>query len=218
MLLRFLCSLRENGRAELVPGEGKLEDQVRNAGSDAVEREQVDRVLREWYADAVMEFPGVAPSYHQEAAHWGAILLFRASCYLSFREIEEEEIRRGLLGEMPDGGTVEAHVSADLCLRHWPDVMRMARALSESDLLVQVMRIVAAEIPLSSLGPLSAEQKDCPVFTHPGALQLLTERALARNDHERVKDERIARLVREKLGAYTETLSRGLLPPVEMKS
>ena len=68
----------------------------------------------------------------------GALLLFRAACLAAFREIGEAEIPELLHGGLaPAAGEPAAHFSADLCLRHWPDVYRMARARSEDDPLVK---------------------------------------------------------------------------------
>ena len=99
---------------------------------------RLGRMLEQWHGAAVLELPGPALAYHPEAALGGALLLFRAACLAAFREIGEAEIPELLHGGLaPAAGEPAAHFSADLCLRHWPDVYRMARARSEDDPLVK---------------------------------------------------------------------------------
>ena len=112
---------------------------------------------------------------------------------------------------MPDAADPAAHFSADLCLRHWADLHRMARARSEDDPLVKVMHALAANFPLSAPGMERAVDFSHPVFRHAGLAQLFAERSLARADTTCLALPEIERLVRSKLGAYTAGLGRGLL-------
>lgn len=170
-------------------------------------------MLEQWHADAVMDLPGPPLAFHPQAAVWGAILLFRAACLATFRDIGETEIHELLQRDpLPCESDAAAHFSADLCLRHWPDLYRMARARSEDDPLVKVMHELAAMFPLSSLGMnLSVSNDRFP--HHPGLRQFFAERALERADHSSLADPETGALIRLKLGAYAATLGRGLLPP-----
>lgn len=166
-------------------------------------------MLGVWHSDAVMELPGPPLEFHPEAAMWGATLLFRAACLLCFREIGEHEIRALLQQpQMPDVASPAAHFSADLCLRHWPELCRMARAQSEDDLLVKVMYELAAHFPLSSLG---MNLPTLPSFRHAGLRQFHAERALERSDHASLAIPEIGALVRSKLGHYATRPGGGSL-------
>ncbi len=215
VLLRFLQTLHDSGRAELAPEDRDLAKTLRNAGKDAEEARKIGRMLESWHEEAVLDLPGLALDFHPEAAFWGAVLLFRAAALASFRDLGENEIRDLLQRyPMPDGSPPAAHFSADLCLRHWPDLYRMARARSEDDPLVKVMRELAATFPLSAVGMELPLAPDSSVLRHAGLRQLLAERALEKADHTSLADPLIAGLVRSKLGAYAATLGRGLLSPV----
>lgn len=169
-------------------------------------------MLESWHAEAVMDLAGPALGFHGEAAIWGSVLLFRAACLVSFREIGEKEIHELLQGDpMPDSSNPAAHFSADLCLRHWPHLYRMARARSEDDPLVKVMHGLAVEFPLSCLGMNVAVSADSVVLRHAGLRQFFAERALERADHASLAVPEIGTFVRSKLGAYSATLGRGLL-------
>lgn len=215
MIVRFLSSLHDTACAELAPPERDLAACVRKAGSEAGEAQTIRRMLEQWHRLAVLDLPGPALPYHPEAALRAALLLFRAACLASFREIGENEIRQLLARELAPAATdAAAHFSADLCLRHWPDLYRMARARSEDDPLVKIMHSLAAAFPLSSLGMHLTVSTDTAVFHHPGLRQLFAERALARADHAALACPDVSALIRAKLGAYAAELSRGLLAPV----
>lgn len=214
VLLRFLQTLHDSGRAELGQPDHNLLDSMRRAGTQPEEARKVRGILESWHAEAVLDLPGAPIDFHQEAAHWGAILLFRVAFLLSFREVEGSEISVLLNGErMPDEANPSAHFSADLCLRHWPVLYRMARARSEDDPLVRTMQEMARTFPLSSVGMGIAVSPDSPVVRHACLKQFFAERALERADHTCLSIPEIAGFVRSKLGAYSTTLDRGLLPP-----
>lgn len=219
MLLRFFATLQETGRAELVPAGRDLAGVLRDAGSTAEERQELHRLLEGWHHRALLDLAGAPLPYHPAAAWWGALTLFRAACYASFREIEPEEIHRGISGEsLPDAHLPEAHFSADLSLRHWADLFRMARALSEDDPLVARMKSIALQAPLAGPGVTVELPQNSPVFDHPGLCQLLAERVFSRKDHELLGHPRLASWIRHQLGHHAPVLGLGLLPALEVES
>lgn len=210
MLIRFLHTLHDHGRAELAAGGGNLAAAVDAAASN--DSAAVARLLESWHGEAVLDLPGAPLAFHPVAAQWGARLLFRAACLVAYRELGESDIARWLQRDpMPDAADPAAHFSADLCLRHWADLHRMARARSEDDPLVKVMHALAANFPLSAPGMERAVDFSHPVFRHAGLAQLFAERSLARADTTCLALPEIDRLVRSKLGAYAAGLGRGLL-------
>lgn len=219
LILRFLSTLRETGRAELAsPGRVPVE-MIRLAGSDPEERKSIHRLLHGWHEEALRDLPGPPLPYHAAGAEWGAVRLVRAACFLGYRDIEPEEIPKGLPGTpLPDAELPEAHFSADLALRHWADLFRMAQALSEDDPLVAAMKELAKTTPLAAPGMEVVLPEDSPVFRHPGLCQLLAERAYARKDRVLLNQPRIASLVRAKLGAYVTELGSGLLSSPQSES
>jgi hypothetical protein len=217
VLLRFLQSLHDSGRAELAPPGREWSKVVTAAGNDAGEKQRCIQLLGAWHQEAVLDLPGPPLPFHPAAAWWGAVMLFRAACLVCFREMEVTDIVALLRREpMPDSHDPAAHFSADLCLRHWPDLYRMARARSEDDPLVKAMHDLAKDIPLSAAGMhLAAEH---PVLAHTGIRQLYAERALERADTACLAQPEISSFVRSKLGAYASELGRGLLSPATEES
>lgn len=212
VLLQFLQSLHDSGRAVLEPPDREWLKVVVAAASDAGERKRTIQLLATWHEEAVLDLPGALLPFHPAAAWWGAVMLFRAACLVCFREMEVSDIVELLRREpMPDADKPEAHFSADLCLRHWPDLYRMARARSEDDPLVKAMHDFAKEVPLSAPGMHLAVEH--PLLAHPGLRQIYAERALERADTTCLAQPEIASFVRSKLGVYASELGRGLLSP-----
>jgi hypothetical protein len=212
VLLRFLQSIHDRGRAELGQPDHDPLEALWRAGKEPEEARSVQRMLGTSHAQAVLDFPGSGIEFHPEAAIWGAILLFRAAFLTSFREIEGSEIAALLQAvPMPDGANPSAHFSADLSLRHWPALYRMARARSEDDPLVKSIHELAGSFPLSSLGMNIGIRSDSPVLRHAGLRQFFAERALELADHAGLSVPEIADYIRSKLGAYSAILDRGLL-------
>lgn len=213
MLSRFLQTLADDGRAEL-PWPGKdVEAFVARAGTEESDRRKTDRLLATWHQATVLDLPGPPLSYHPRAAMWGAMMSFRAACFICFRDIAAGTISQLLPDHpLPDEATPEAIFSADLCLRHWPELFRIARARSEDDPLVNAMHRIGRQVPLSALGMQIAVDPVHPLFRHQGLAQLFAERALERADHACLAIPEIATIIRSKTGAYTHTLGRGLLP------
>ncbi len=219
MILRFLSSLKESGRAELAMPGSEILTTIRACGRDPGELAALDRMLRDWHELALQDLPGPPLDYHGDAAIWGALRLFRAACFLSFREIEPEEIAFGLPGlPMPDLLNPAAHFSVDLCMRHWPALFRMARALAGEDPLIEAMMKTIAQLPLAAVGIPIPMPEESPVFDHPGLCQILAERACLQRDHRLLSHPRVRALTISKLGIYRNELLPNLLPSPELIS
>lgn len=219
MLARFLQTLADDGLAEL-PWPGRdLETSIAAIGKDEADKRASLRLLESWHREAVLDLPGHRLSFHPRAALWGAVMLFRASAFMTFREVEESAIIRMLPDHpLPDAETVEAIFSADLTLRLWPRLARMARARSEDDPLLKAMQRVAEAVPLSALGMQLEVDPRHPLFRHAGVAQFFAERALERADHPCLRLPEVAALIRMKLGSYSSLFAPGLLSPATIVS
>ncbi len=186
---RFLNDLASAGRVR-VPREPSGVSPAADAALASIDRR------------ARAEFPGEAPPLSPTAARWAAVRLESACRFLVHRDLDEEDVRSGLVGgaPRPDPGTAW---SVDLTFRHLPDVLRLARGLAEGDPLVECLRSLARDWPLSSVGvPGLAPVEAAPFIDHPGLRRLYADRILARRDASRLDDPRAAAAVREAVGAF----------------
>src|SRR5262245_41790960 len=94
-----------------------------------------------------LDLPGFSP----EAALWAARLVHQLCRFVVCRDIPEEQIAAICSAACPAARGPETDWSADLTLRHLPNLYRFARHLSNADPLIEQMKKIAANWPLSSV-------------------------------------------------------------------
>ena len=115
------------------------------------EEKAVADFLREEYAKEVMNFPGIAPSFEWEAAVWAARIVFNASQLLLSREQDAQDIVK-LLPPYSGVMTPAAILSADLCLRCLPDIIKKAREINPDDPLIGLLEYLLRDWHYSGIG------------------------------------------------------------------
>ncbi|MDF1739867.1 MAG: hypothetical protein P1U86_11970 [Verrucomicrobiales bacterium] len=212
MISHFFSTLFASGIPEITPPEGKLLPAILAAGTSPEEERALIHLLSLRFEIDSLSLPGSPLPFHPRAALWGALHLFRASCFFSFREIVDAEVERGLsTSPLPDPQNPESHFSADLALKYLPDLYQMALRVSEDDILVTQVKHLASSAPLSSAGIPATVAIASPVRTHPGLANLLVERAIRSQSRELLEESPFRQIAREKLGIYPAEMTRGLL-------
>jgi hypothetical protein len=195
-LARFVAALAAEGRAVVLAA--PLEEDYRGARAALA---AVDAAARE---ELGLEAPPFAPA----AALWAARLCYQLCQFTVCRDLGEEHIQAACARPCPEPRGPATEWSVDLTLRHLPRLFQLAHHLSHADPLLQHMRRLAAAWPLSSVGiasldPLLPEAMD-PVLVHPALRRLYVDRVLARGDLSRLRDPRVADLLRTSLGLHGE--------------
>lgn len=193
----FIRALLDNGRLR-VPRPDETEDpQDFKAAAE---------VLREFESVWRLDFPGPAPEFDLPGAMWAATMLYRAAQCAVFRDVPEPTLRQGLSLTCPQTANDAArHYSVDLTFRFLPDLVNLARQASPDDPLLQELKSLANQWPLSSVGMKGVEPGGIDAIVgHPGLLQLYVDRILAREDFSRLSDERVRTAARKAAGAYAE--------------
>ena len=156
-------------------------------------------------AIAKEELIGQPPRFHLHVAEWAATLLYSACQFVVCREEPAEEIVRRLKLPCPESHSPETDWSADLVLRHLPEVLRQARHLSPTDPLVRELAVLGTEWPLTSVGMTLESQPDLNSFSgHRGLWQLYMDRVLSREDLSRLNHPSVVESARAALGAHPE--------------
>ncbi|MBI1840736.1 MAG: hypothetical protein HYR88_07795 [Verrucomicrobia bacterium] len=200
-LTEFLRRLFDEGKGQVRSGPPPVID----ASSRAL--------LAEAEAIAREELIGQPPRYRPLVAEWAASLLYSACQFVVCREAPADEIVRLLKSPCPESHSPETDWSADLVLRHLPDVFRQARHLSPSDPLVRELAVLGADWPLSSVGmPLEIAPDVASFASHRCLWQLYVDRVIRREDLSRLDHPAVAESVRAALGAHPE-----LAPKVSMR-
>lgn len=194
-LPEFIRSLWSEGRVK-VPG--ILEPLEQNDPELSRVLESVDRDAREL-------FPGEAPALSLPAAAWSAHRVHTVCAALAHRDLGVEELKGPLSAPCPAESSPSVCYSVDLTLRYLPDVVRLARAASSNDPLLEPLMAWCREWPLSSVGVADVGPVDISAFAiHDGLLRLYADRIIERRDRARLGDPLVDGALREAIGAHPE--------------
>ncbi|WP_125427412.1 hypothetical protein [Hymenobacter metallilatus] len=162
--------------------------------------------LERAYAEDAQHQPAPVPAFEADAALWAARYLYRAVQLTVLRELDDTAVRVWLQ-EYPGPVTPAAHYSADLLLRHLPDLLRLCQGLAPADALVQHLQATLHHWPLSAVGAKLAELPDpVPVLDHPGLRLLYADRLLAARDLALARHPAVRELLHEVLGQFAPDL------------
>lgn len=194
-------SLTNNGRAAVSRRPSNMDD------ADAIPLlQQLDGLARD---ELALDLPVFSP----DVALWAARLFCHLCRFVVCRDISEEQIKSACNAACPEPRGPETDWSADLILRHLPNLFRFARHLSNADPLVGEMKKIAANWPLSSVGIDGLENINLdPFIDHPGLRRLYADRVISSGDMSRFGDARVGDLLRADLGVHRE-----LAPAIAVK-
>jgi hypothetical protein len=186
-------SLVNDGRAAVSMQPSNVDD------ADAVPLlQQLDGLARD---ELALDLPAFSPS----VALWAARLFCSLSRFVVCRDIPAEQIKSTCNVACPEPRGPCTDWSADLTLRHLPNLFRLARHLSNADPLVEEMKKIAANWPLSSVGIDGLEKLRIDSFAdHPGLRRLYADRIISTGDISRLGDSRLGNLLRADFGVHHE--------------
>jgi hypothetical protein len=157
------------------------------------------------------------PAYSEDAALWGAQLLYQLCRFVVCRDIPEPEIKGVCEKPFPLPRSPEVDWSVDLTLRHLPRLFQMARHLSNADPLIEQMKRLAILWPLSSIGIAGIERPCLGNFIeHATLVRLYADRILATSDTSRLGEPQVDALLRADLGVHRDLapdIAAKLFPP-----
>jgi MoxR-vWA-beta-propeller ternary system domain bpX4 len=145
------------------------------------------------------------PVFSPDVALWAARLFCSLSRFVVCRDIPEEQIKSTCNVACPEPRGPQTDWSADLTLRHLPNLFRLARHLSNADPLVGEMKKIAANWPLSSVGIDGLENLRIDSFVdHPALRRLYADRIISTGDISRIGDSRLGNVLRADFGVHHE--------------
>ncbi|MEQ1748679.1 MAG: hypothetical protein ABL974_04615 [Prosthecobacter sp.] len=177
--------------------------------SDAAESEST---LQAAFQSTLQELPTVDLSglaLVPEIALASAAWFYRASLALADRAMPEEQVK-SWAAALPAAPTTPSEVlSADITLRHLPELYALALSMSPEDPLVADLETAARRFPLSGIGiPLSEPLPDLSLLhRHPGLWRLYFDRVIERQDNSRLRDSQVARAIQDALGEHSLELA-----------
>lgn len=173
----------------------------------AHEWEEVKQFLQGEYERERKEHPSGAPAFNADAAMWAALLIYRASQLLLYRE-QKSILLDALFPPFAGTRDLSAILSADLTLRFIPSVLEQAHNIDPEDALIPILKKFAGEWDYSAIGsnaesPLNDFQLAGRV---PLLLKLYVDRIIAVRDKKLAEHPEVNRQVRIALGLYTNEL------------
>ncbi|HSI84351.1 MAG TPA: hypothetical protein VK970_11245 [Candidatus Methylacidiphilales bacterium] len=179
-----------------------------------------ERVIADLDFFARANCPGKAPELDPTAALWAAAILYRACQFLHIRDLGTDVIVPAMQERCPRPVDAPSTTySVDLVLRFLPDLLRMASRLSPEDPLVALLKNLAREWPLSSIGAadVPGPMKLTSILAHPALAALYRDRVIEFEDESRLADDRVRAAVRAALGGHPE-LCPALAKTLELPS
>lgn len=156
--------------------------------------QQLDERAR---ADLALE----APAFSAEAALWSARLVYGIAQLIVCRDLSAEQIDQVFAKPCPTPPCPETTWSVDLTLRHLPRLFNMAKHLSSGDPLVDRLKALAEQWPLTSVGMPFAGAVN---LGHPALDRLYADRVFAAADLTRLADPQVADRLRADIGLHRE--------------
>ncbi len=151
------------------------------------------------------ELPGNPPAISRPALLWGAMTTFRVSSFLAHRDANDETIRQAMRESCPESLSPSVCYSVDLTLRFLPDLVRLAKAVSANDPLVEILMELARQWPISSVGIANVGPVDTQaIVDDPCLLRLYVDRIIASKDQSRFDEPRVRDAVLAAIGAHPE--------------
>jgi hypothetical protein len=151
------------------------------------------------------ELPGIPLNLSRPAVLWGAMIVFRVSSFLAYRDIGADVIQAALSEPCPELPTPSACYSVDLTLRFLPDLIRLAKAISTDDPLVALLLKLGRDWPLSSVGIVDIGEVDpTPLVGDPCLKRIYVDRIIASKDRSRLNNTQVKESVRAAVGIHRE--------------
>ena len=185
----------------------RVAEAIRRDGSPiSPSNKEIDDVLRMLVIleqDYRLELPGTPPALHPQAMIHGALTVYRVSSFLVHRDADPEVARRIISEPWSQPTSPEVCYSVDLTMRFLPDLIRLAKAASASDPIIDDLKRLACEWALSSVGIADLPPANIAPFWENDCLaRLYVDRIFAVKDRSRLENASVREAVRAAIGVH----------------
>lgn len=192
----FLNELSESGCV-------RLDDTI---APTAAEIAACDDLFTRDAAACAIELAGKAPPIRIEAVRWAAARLYAGAVFFVRRDIDASIVQSNLSVACPGPKDASTLFSVDIYFRLLPDLITLAHGLAQDDPLVESLKKIAVEWPLSSVGVrgLGTISDVDSIWSHDGLRQLYVDRVIQHADDSRLSDPRVRDAIDQTLGLYPQ--------------
>ncbi len=167
------------------------------------ERERVIQFLSEEYKKESYCYPYHAPKFSPEAALWAAEIIYITAQLILFRKHEISELKH-LFPDFISEMNPSKILSADLCLRFMPNMIKHMKIIDNDDALISLLEDLLIKWHYSGVNyPLKVEEIDFEIIFSDSCLQqLYLNRVIEFQNLNIAKDERVYTQIKACLGIY----------------
>ena len=152
-----------------------------------------------------MQMPLDPPKFDAVSAFKAARVLESACRAIVHREIGIEQTEQ-FINEcgLSCSDNPEQHYSVDLVLRFLPQVSERASRISDTDPLLEILKSIGREWPLSSVGMPGCAIETLPIrLHHPSLWRLYVDRVISRRDKSRLNIASVSDAVVAAIGPFS---------------
>jgi hypothetical protein len=115
------------------------------------EKRLVTAFLETEFQRESLNYPRGYPGFTEDAALWAAKTTYVAAQLILYRQNKDEDLKT-LLPDYPSEKSAGAFLSADLCLRFLPDMIRQLKIIDSGDPLIEVLQNILQQWHYSGIG------------------------------------------------------------------
>ena len=167
----------------------------------AADEAEVILFLESEWGNECLEYPGQVPDFDADAALWAARTIYTAAQLMLYRK-DRSEALQALLPPFAAVPTAGCMLSADLCLRMLPPLLVQLAAIDPDDAIISILEARLDVWHYSGIG--YKTPIEIPDFSlllpSTCAMQLYTDRVIARKDAVRAALPAIAPFINAAMG------------------
>lgn len=168
--------------------------------------------LEDEYEKECLNYPFQVPNFDKEAALWASKIVYFAVQLLLNREDTEKDLNV-LLPDFKGKMNASSILSADLCLRFLPQIVRQMKELDSEDPVNPILEKFLTQFHYSSIGyELDSTERDFKDFENLCYQQLYLNRVCERKDKATAVHPKINRLLHSNFGDYKRVFWKDLEP------
>lgn len=145
--------------------------------------------------------------FEPKAALWAAQTIYTAAQLILYRK-NEEKVLTTLFPDFPEKITDSALLSADLCLRFLPEILRQIKLIDMEDELIVILEKHLTKWHYSGISyPLPIDLLDFePILAHPYLIQMYVDKVIALKRLDLAHHPALTAYVRASMGMYSPEL------------
>lgn len=175
----------------------------------------VQNFLQIEYDNESLNYPFSPPAFDAAAALWAAKTTYTSCQLILFRENKEAELPL-LLPAYHGGKDAGAILSADLCLRFLPQIVRQTKQVDPDDQLIEIIDAHLSLWHYSGIGYSKAvlDVNDA-IFNNDCLLQLYADRVVEKKDIDRAKQVPLLQKIKADMGIFSSVFWKTITAPDE---